>query len=483
MSTTHTIVRNTAFMLVAQIALRVVNPAFSIFIVRQLGDAQFGEYSVMLSWVTIFAVLGDMGVAQYMSREIARDRTDAMHLFWDVTALRFILAVLASAVTIGGAVLLNYSTTFILATAFYCAGYFFQAMIVPLAGILGGHERLDVLSVLGVLGQIIYIAAGTVALMLGESYVWLVIASLVNMPIGIFVLIGLVRRYHISPPAFRLHPASWGHLLWAGFPFGINQISLTLSYRFDTILLSSYVAAEVIGWYNAAYNFSRALTTFATAFSVALVPTLAREHNTNPENVRLWYYRSFRLLLFTGLPLAVGGSLLADKLMPFLYGQEFQAASLAFAILVWDMLLLMYTSLGGNIAQAIRQEVPAARIFGAQAVINLVLNLILIPRYGMIAAAFTTVATEMAGAFLFYRLFHREFGAGLDLQHALRLLFAAAIMGVVIYFLHDLNMFIVIPLGGAVYLLATWLTKALTQEEQSLVLQVVQRIVHRVMRK
>jgi O-antigen/teichoic acid export membrane protein len=179
----------------------------------------------------------------------------------------------------------------------------------------------------------------------------------------------------------------------------------------------------------------------------------------------------------------MGGSLLADKLMPLLYGQEFEAASLAFAILVWDMLLLMYTSLGGNIAQAIRQEVPAARIFGAQAAINLILNLIFIPRYGMVAAAFTTVATETAGAILFYRLFHREFGAGLDLQHALRLLFASVLMGMVIYFLHDLSMYIVIPLGGVVYLLATWLTHALTQEEQFLILQVVQRIVRRVLRR
>ncbi len=236
----------------------------------------------------------------------------------------------------------------------------------------------------------------------------------------------------------------------------------------------------MIGWYNSAYNLSRALTTFAAAFSMALVPTLAREYGTNPETVRRWYYRSLRLLLFTGLPIAVGGMLLADKLIPFLYGQQFQAASIAFAILVWDTLLLMYNSLGGNIAQVIGKEVAAARIFAVEAGMNLVLNVLLIPHYGMIAAAFNTVATELTGTLLFYLLFRKEFGAGLDLYHSSRLVGCAVIMGIVIYVLHDFSMFMVIPLAGAVYLAAIFLTKALTPEESAIVTGFVHRLTRRI---
>jgi O-antigen/teichoic acid export membrane protein len=293
-------------------------------------------------------------------------------------------------------------------------------------------------------------------------------------------LIWIVRRYKITPPAFELHPTTWWALVKAGFPFGINQVSLTLAYRFDTLVLNSYVATQVIGWYNASYNFSRSLTTFAAAFSGALVPTLAREHATNPENVKIWYYRSFRLLLFTGLPIAVGGSILADKLIPFIYGQDFQAASIAFAILVWDTLLLMFTSLGGNIAQAIQKEGVAARIFGAEAVLNLTLNLIVIPRYGMIGASFTTVATELAGALLFYRFFRREFGAGLNFRYTMRMLLAAAIMGAIVYLLHDQSMLLVIPIGMVAYLVAIGVTKALTADEQEIIIKAFRRIFQRI---
>jgi O-antigen/teichoic acid export membrane protein len=476
MDSTKTIVRNTAFVLAAQLALRVINPVFNIFVTRQFGDALFGEYSVLLTWVTIFSVIGDMGVTQFMSREISRDREGALHLFWDVTALRFILAVIATLVTVVGAILWGFDETIIWGAVIYCLSYFFQAVITPLTGILMGYERLDVLSVLGVLAQLIYIAVGAVVLLVAPHYLWLLVASLVNLPIAIVILLFLVKRYQMQPPPFALNPGRWWSLIVAGFPFGINQVSLTLAYRFDTLLLASYVTNAAIGWYNAAYNLSRALTTFAVAFSSALLPTLARQHSQNPESVRRWYYGSFRLVLFTGFPLAVGGALLADKIIPMLYGGDFEAASIVFAILVWDTLLLMYTSLCGNIAQAIKQEGAAARIFGVEAFFNLALNIILIPQYGIIAAAFVTLGTELAGALLFYRLFRREFGAGLGLRGVLRFVLSGVVMGGVVYLLRDMSMMLVIPIGAVVYLVAIGLTQALNSEERAMLGKVLRRI-------
>src|SRR5690606_16181068 len=114
----------------------------------------------------------------------------------------------------------------------YCISYFPQAIIVPLGSTVAGYERLDIISVLSVIAQLIYIAAGIVVLLLTDSYIWLLVASLVNMPILIIVLVWIVRHYKMNPPSFNLNPGAWWKLLRAGFPFGINQISLTVAYRF-----------------------------------------------------------------------------------------------------------------------------------------------------------------------------------------------------------------------------------------------------------
>ena len=109
------IARNTLYGMGAQFALRGLSLFFNIFIVRQLGDTGFGQYSIILAWTGIFSFIGDMGITQYMSREIARDREKALSLFWDVAVLRFILAIITIIITVLGAMYVGYAQDVIIA--------------------------------------------------------------------------------------------------------------------------------------------------------------------------------------------------------------------------------------------------------------------------------------------------------------------------------------------------------------------------------
>ena len=92
------------------------------------------------------------------------------------------------------------------------------------------------------------------------------------------------------------------------------------------------------------------------------------------------------------------------------------------------------------------------------------------------------VATELTGAILFYVLFRREFGAGLNLKHSLRLVLCVAVMGIVVYLIRDLNLLIVVAVGAVSYLGAVWLTKALTEEEKELLVKLVAHLTGRIAR-
>lgn len=471
------IARNTLFGMGSQFALRGLGLVFNILVIRQLGDTQFGQYSVVLAWAGIFSFIGDLGIAQYMTREIARDKERLRHLFWNVTVLRFVLAILASVVTILGAVANGYESRMVLAIGLYTTSYFLQSILAPLQGVIAGHERLDVLSVFQVIGQIIFMAFGALFLFSGFDFVWLVIASLINLPVLIILSYRVIRKNRYTFPRFHIEAGTWLRLIVAGLPFAFIQLSLTTAYQFDRLILEPNVAKESIGWYSAAYTLTRAFLILTAAFSASLVLTLAREHAKNPEVVRPWYYRSVKFSIFLGLPLAVGGMLLADKIIQSAYGVEYAPAAVAFAILIWDTPLLMYTALGGNIATSIQQEGRSMRIYVAEAVLNILLNLYLIPRYGVIAACFTTVSTELLGAILFYVMFRREFGPGLGFKHIIRLVLAAVVMGFVVALMHNFHLLIVVGAGVGVYLLMVWALRALTAEERALLLGLSQRMV------
>ncbi len=470
------IARNTLFGMAAQLTLRVLSILFNIFIVRQLGDAGFGQYSIILAWTSIFSFIGDMGITQYMTREIARDREKALALFWDVAILRLLLALLTVSLTVAGALYAGYSRDVVLAIGILSSTYFLQAFLTPLQGIIAGYERLDILSIFVVVGQVLFFGTATLLLLAQPSFLGLVVAAWVELPVLIFLCVAVVFRQNMKPPRFHLQPARWLALLRFGLPFAFIQVSLTFAFRFDTLIIGQNFSKDTVGWYNAAYTLTRSLLIFTSAFITALVPTMAREHGLDPGAIRPWYFRSVRFIALIGLPLAMGGMVLSQKIILALYGSAFAPAALAFAILIWDTPLLMYTSICGNFTTAMKIERWAAWVYGCEAVFNIGLNLLLIPRFGLLAASVVTVATESVGVLMFYRILRREMGPGLGLASLARLGLATLAMGGAVYLGREVNIFVLIGLGALGYAALVWALRVLSAVEQQLVWGLFKRL-------
>lgn len=473
----RTIARNTAFGFASQMSLRVVGFIFQVLVVRRLGGDQLGQYAIVLAWAGLFSVLGDLGITQYFTREVARSHEKNSEYFWDVVLLRIILAIFASAVTTIGAIIHPYPPEIVLGIFLYTLTYLFSAIQVPLAGLIAGNERLDITSVFDVIGQVIFLVTGSIFLFAGFDYVWLVVASFLNFPVLIFMSIRVIRRNHFTPPKFKVNTRHWLRLIAAGLPFGFIQLALSFSFQVDTIILSNFVSTTHVGWYNIAYSLVFTFMTITRAFNVAILPTLARQHAADPEATRPWYYRSVKMIMFLSLPIATGITLISRDLANTLYGSENLPAAIILAIIIWDLPFLMYNAFCGNLSSSIRAEKGAARIYVSLAIFNVVVNLILIPRFGVISAAFVTVLTDMLGAAQFYLLFRHSFGAGLGFKHLRRLWLAVALMGVIVYFLSQLiNFILVIPIAAVSYLALTWFLKAFKPDEKALLTQFAGRI-------
>jgi O-antigen/teichoic acid export membrane protein len=479
----RTIARNTIFGLGAQFALKVVTFIFQVLVVRRLGGAQYGQYQTVLAWASVFSVIGDLGITQYFTREIARNHTRASELFWDMVALRLILALLASIVTTVGAVAYGYAFEIVFAIFLFTLTYFLQAFLVPLNNVITGNERLDITSVFAVISQVIFIVSGGLFLFLGLDFIWLVIASALNIPVITYLSLRVVRRNNYGPPRFRIQPREWFRIIRAGLPFGFQQLTLSFAFRVDTIVLSRFVSDLQIGWYNVAYqNLTLTIVSAATAFNNALLPTLAREHERDPQAVRPWYYSSVKMILFLALPIAVGGMLTADKIIA-IYQPEIAPAAVALAILIWDIPFVMYHAFCGILTTSVKLEHPAARIYTSLGIANLLLNLLLVPRFGIIGSSFATVFTDVLGAVQFYFLFRREFGAGLGFSRLIRLAMAAAVMGLVVYALRDLHIGILAAIGGGVYLALVWWSGAFSPEERTRLIGFANRLISAVARR
>jgi O-antigen/teichoic acid export membrane protein len=450
---TTTIFRNTGFITAGTIALKAVNFLFGIYVVRQLGDFRFGQFSIVLAFVGIFSIFAELGMSQYVMREMARDRSKIRVYFWNLVALRVILALIGMLIIPIAGNAFGYSQEIVFGILIYTSSFILAAFSVPLGTVLAADERLGINTIANVVGQLFFIITGSIFLFSGMSFIWLIIANLLSLLPRIIISAGTIRRLHISDLPFQLDPKLWPHIIRSGIPFGIVSLMLSIALSIDTVMLSWFQTEEIVGFYNVSYNLVIAMMVFFGGFKEAIVPSLSKVFVKDPSQVEKWYFGSVKMIIIISIPIAVGGFLIAYPLIRFLYTDEFLPSALGLQILIWDVPLLMFAQFCGNMTTIIGAERSAAKINTINTAANVGLNLIFIPMFGLVGAAIVTVATDFLSSIQFYFLLRKRLNLP-DVKWILaRVVLAAIIMIFPVRMVLHLHVFVPMAVGAVTYLI------------------------------
>ncbi len=449
------VARNSAFGMVAQLAIKVLSFGFTVLIVRQLGAADFGQYAAVLAFGGLFVFIADLGLSPYAVRQVARwrDAPDGPEqvsaLFGNLLALRFLLALLAALLLIITAWLTGRPPVMIGAIALGTLGLIMYSVQGTSDGMLAGFERLDLSAGAKVLYQIIFVSIGALALLFGYGYYGLIGANLVGIALMTVACWRGARWLGLRPG--RITPAGWPALLRASLPFGIIGFTLGLSYKFDSVLLNIFRGDTETGYYNAAYNLVFATAVLSNVINTALYPSLTRQAATGPEALPAIYARTLRYLMLLALPIAVGAATLAGQIVPFLFKAAYLPAVPALQIVIWVVPLMYCSEFLGYVVLIRGQERSAARAIVTSTSINVLLNLVLVPMFGFIGAAIMTVITEAILVSQYLWMLRTEMRQ-LDWGNiVLRPLLAALVMGGTVLALQFLPLLLNIAIGALVY--------------------------------
>ncbi|HKK71505.1 MAG TPA: flippase [Candidatus Krumholzibacteria bacterium] len=250
-------------------------------------------------------------------------------------------------------------------------------------------------------------------------------------------------------------------------PIAASVIVLRVLVSIDLIVLGVLATPEVAGNYAAA---SRIIALLVVAIEVlwsALLPRFSRLAKLDPAGHRRAFNLYFGFVCAALLPVAVGGSLVADDLMAVLYGAQFPDAGPVFSVLIVSTsLLALGMFLGNALISENRQSryVPAVVVGAVVAVVGAWL---LVPRLGGIGAAFgmaaghTLLFVGLVGTFL--PRFDRSF-----VRTIMVLLPALAVMAVVVELLGDAHVFVRVVAGGVTYgALALWPLRGLLRTHRT----------------
>jgi len=231
-------------------------------------------------------------------------------------------------------------------------------------------------------------------------------------------------------------------------------------------MLREMKGALVVGWYAASYQIIQALMVIPAIAMAVLFPLLSRYYKYSQPSLVLAYKKSFQYMLYLALPIAVGTTLLADKIIILLYpGLEGYSNSIvALKILIWALALIFVNTVMANVINSINEVKYSSFVIGINAVINVGLNLIFIPEWGLNlsyrGASITTVICEIIGFVLNYSFICKKV-TSLNLPLLfVKPIFACGVMGAFIFFFSShIGLYLTIPLAILFYFLSLYFTK------------------------
>jgi len=428
---------------------------------RRVGTEGFGILGLAFALTSYLLIVPGAGLQDLATREVARRPEDACRLAAGV--LRFRLMLAFGLLGLSGILALLLPKPPIVRAVIALSAVSVLPLAVNAAWVYKALERTRRVAISLILAQLVYLTG---------------VVFLVRSP-GDLLRVPIVQAAGELVAAFLLLPIVWGGWRSGSLREGVatlrggGTITLTRALRAvvltaDVVLLSFLANDRQVGLYSAAYRVCFLLTAIAASAHVVFLPALTRARADAPAASAVLGH-SLWLSWTVALPLVVGGALVAPDLLALLFGREFRAGGDAFRLLLMSIgVLFLHGTLHNAFLARERLAVETA-IIGAAAVVNVALNFLIIPGYGLSGAAFVMVITEgmilVGGTSAVMRWGWRP-----PLRVLVRPTIAAALMAGLLVALPDtLHVTVRILLGGLAYAAAFGLVGGLLPKARGLV--------------
>jgi O-antigen/teichoic acid export membrane protein len=477
MSNVQRIARNTTLLLLSSVAGFVLGFFFTMYVARHLGAEGFGVLAFALAFTAIFGVLTDIGLQTLMIREIARDRTLARKYLGNIAVLKIFLVIITFGLIALAINLLHYPAETIKVVYLIALSVVFNAFSTMFYGVFRAYERMEFEALGGVLSGGLLLAGALWAIghdfsISGFALIYF-IASAITLGYGV-----IISAWKFVLPRVEIDVKFWKQTLKEAWPFALIVAFGTLYFSIDSVMLSSMKGNEAVGWYNAAYRLIYALLFIPTAYFGAVFPIMSRFHITSKDFLRFIYERSFKYMLILGVPIGVGTTILASKIILLIFGVGYVNSTIALQILVWSMVFIFVNGVFGQLFYSVNKQLAATCIIIGSALLNVVLNVILIPRYSLTGASIATVITMSIG-FLINYIWSSRIGYGISVKNTtgiiIRVLIASAVMGLPVYYFNNFYILAMVPLAALLYFVVLYIIGGIDKEDLNLLRQIIKR--------
>lgn len=472
MNVVRKVAKNTSILFVSQSMSYILVFLYTFFSARYLGPENFGILSFAIAFASIFGIFTDLGLSTLTVRNVSRELKQSNKYLNNVGIFRIIISGAAFFLVILIVNTLNYPE--ITKNVVYLIYFYviFNNLSNLIYSIFQAHKKIEYQAVGQIINNVGIFFGVLLSIYLNLNVLGFGVIYLISAIIVFFyITIIYINKFNKPRPEF-----DWGFLkplILEAIPLSISLIFLSLVFRVDTVILSIFKGEIAVGYYSAAYRLLEALLIIPTVFNTSIYPFVSEYFISKAHSLCFIYKKSFEYLFIISIPIAVGGFLLSDKVILLIYGAQYNTSITIFSILILVTPIIFLTYIYGFLYSAINKQDLFLKISGLCLLINVTLNLILIPKFSYIGAAVVTLLTEIVSFSLGFHYMSKLI-CPIRLKNIItKPLIASLIMALVIWKIS--NFIIIIGVAPFVYFLILFLLKTFDKEDFDLVKKILNK--------
>lgn len=444
--TRQTVVKNAFWLLTGQIGSRLFRAIIIIYAARILGTSGYGVFAYVLGLAGFFTIFADIGVGHILTREVSKKPEEASYYF----ATSFWIKVF----------LLLFTGGLIIFVAPHFSKIEAAKALLPLVALLTAFDGIRDLSIAFFRGKekmqlealvmgftnITITVFGFIILSASPTPKALTLAYVLSAGSGTLLGVAVLRnQFSKLLSSFRknfLRP-----ILSSAWPIALLGVLGAFMLHTDILMLGFFRTPGEVGLYSASQKIVQLLYALPGILATSLFPVLSRfVERSDYGKVRVLMERGMGAVFLLALPLTVGGIILGRNIISFLYGGEYLAGTLAFQILVVSPLIIFPGYLLSNYIVAYNKQRKLAPLMGLGSLGNILLNILLIPLFGIVGSAIATTTALLIYNGSVWRI-AKKINNFFTLRYLKKIIGATTAMGLVTFTLNTIGFHVIINIA------------------------------------
>ncbi len=400
MGSTRIIAKNTLLLSLGLLVGRVL--AFLVLkkMTPILGPDGLGIWGVATDLTTILLVVANYGLGTLITREVARSRGMTLPILWSALRVRWAMGALCYLFLIGYVDAMGFGALARAAVLLTGVGVFLEATSMACDAVLQAHDRVEYQTYGQLISAAIYFGLAVWLLAAGQGLMGVIWANVISRLARLVVMVPLMLL-RSGPWRWRDENGTdgralfgWRWMLRLGLPLFLSTTFGILYYKVDTVMLMGFVGEAATGIYVLGHRALDVLLMAPNIFATALFPALARYGAVSQEDAARMGERALRYMVATTLPLTLFFMLAAGPIIQWLdRAHEFPDSIPVLQVVIWGLPFQAINTILNRLLITVGRERVFVRIALACMLVNVGLNLLLIPRYVYYGAAAATIVS------------------------------------------------------------------------------------------